>query len=87
MRLRQMDLGVLKQILVAGLTRLRVAVARGVLLDHGVVVGAELPFLVRYGRDGAAGVPLGGVAGERLRLVCDLRGAAQDYDQPRHEHD
>jgi hypothetical protein len=32
-------------------------------------------------------VPLGGVAGERLRLVRDLRGAAQYYDEPRHEHD
>jgi len=32
-------------------------------------------------------VPLGGVARQRLRLVGDLRGAAQDYDEPGHEHD
>jgi hypothetical protein len=31
-------------------------------------------------------VPLGGVAGEGLRLVGDLGGAAQDYDEPGHEH-
>ena len=88
MRLRKVDLGVLQQVLVAGLLAgLGVTVARGVLLDHGVLVGPGLPFLVRHGRDGAAGVPLGGVARERLRLVGDLRGAAQDYDEPGHEHD
>jgi hypothetical protein len=32
-------------------------------------------------------VPLGGVPGQGLRLVSDLGGAAQDDDQPGHEHD
>ena len=88
MRVRQHDLGVLQQVLVPGfLAGLGAAVARGVLFDHGVVDGPRLRFLVRDGLDGAAGVPLGGVAGERLRLVSNLGGAAQDYDEPGHEHE
>jgi len=81
-----MNLGVLQEIFVAGLLAvLCVAVALGFLLDHGVLVGPGLPVL-QDGLDGATGVPLGGVAGEGLRLVGDLGGAAQDYDEPGHEH-
>ena len=84
--MRHMNLGVLQEIFVAGLLAvLCVAVALGFLLDHGVLVGPGLPVL-QDGLDGATGVPLGGVAGEGLRLVGDLGGAAQDYDEPGHEH-
>jgi len=86
MRVRHMNLGVLQEIFVSGLLAvLCVAVALGFLFDHGVRVGPGLPFL-QDGLDGATGVPLGGVAGEGLRLVRDLGGAAQDYDEPGHEH-
>jgi len=86
MRVRHMNLGVLQEIFVAGLLAvLCVAVALGFLFDHGVLVGPGLPIL-EDGLDGATGVPLGGVAGEGLRLVGDLGGAAQDYDEPGHEH-
>lgn len=86
MRVRHMNLGVLQEIFVAGLLAvLCVTVTLGFLVDHGVLVGPGLPFL-QHGLDGAAGVPLGGVTGEGLRLVGDLGGAAQDYDEPGHEH-
>lgn len=86
MRVRHMNFGVLQEIFVAGLLAvLCVAVALGFLFDHGVLVGSRLPIL-EDGLDGATGVPLGGVAGEGLRLVCDFGGAAQDYDEPGHEH-
>ena len=61
---------------------------RGTLpgFQHGVLVGSRIYLVVRDRLDGAAGVPLGGLAREGLRLVSNLGGAAQDYDEPGHEH-
>ena len=83
MCVRLEELGVLQHVLVAGLA---VALVLGVLFQHGVLVGSRIYLVVRDRFDGAAGVPLGGLAREGLRLVSDLGGAAQDYDEPGHEH-
>lgn len=83
MCLGQHDLGVLEQVLVAGLLAgLAVAVADGLHLEHRAVVRPGLRLLVRHRLDGTAGVPFRRLPGQRLRLVRDLRRAAQDYDQP-----
>jgi hypothetical protein len=49
-------------------------------------VGSRINFFIWDWLNGAAGVPLGGLACEGLCLVSDLRGAAQDYGEPGHEH-
>ena len=86
MRVRLEELGVLQHVLVAGLLAgLAVALVLGVF-QHGVLVGSRIYLVVRDRFDGAAGVPLGGLAREGLRLVSNLGGAAQDYDEPGHEH-
>lgn len=87
MHVRLEELGVLHHVLVAGLLAgltVALVLGLGVLLQHGVLVGSRIYLVVRDRLDGAAGVPLGGLAHEGLHLVSDLGGAAQDYDEPGH---